>query len=128
MNKTDMMKAAQKAEELGLDPDTVMVTYTLEEFAESRGDDVDTFDEDSLAIQNLTVVCQEIQDAIDLVKEDIQVTEECLARSTYWAEKHEYQSDLLYLNKKLREYQSQLAPLVKQLTELKEAFHDKYAR
>ena len=70
MNKSDMLKAAQKAEEYGVDPDTIMVTYTLDEFAESHGDEVDTFDTSGLRVclyQFIEYFYKSIQACIDFL-------------------------------------------------------------
>lgn len=128
MNKSDRLKDAQRLDEMGVDPDKIMVTYTLEEYADSVNDEVDTFDEDSIAIQNLIDACQYHSAMVDEAKEEIEELEELLLSARGWSEKYDLQQDLRYANKKFQDHKRQLESLAGQLAEARENFKNKYAR
>ena len=128
MNKSDRLKDAQKLDDYGVDPDKIMVTYTLEEYAASVEDEVDTFDEDTENIKSLIAECQYHSDKIDELKIEIEETEASLSSARTWSEKYDLQQDLRYANKKLQEHKMQLEKLVGDLAEARESFKNKYAR
>lgn len=128
MNKKDMLKAAQAAEEIGVDPDTVMVTFTLDEFAESHGDEVDTFDEDSEEIKSVKAELLDLSQTIEVCVADIEITEKLIDRTRNWAEKHELKEELRALHHRLADYRTQEKELITKLHELEKSFHNKYAR
>ena len=126
MNKSDMLKAAQKAEEYGVDPDTVMVTYTLDEFAESHGDEVDTFDEDRLAIDKLKMAIDDLQVAIEEAEFDLRETIEAKSTATSWLAKHELGQDERALERKLNVMKDELSKLVSKLDTYEQDFQSTY--
>lgn len=128
MNKTDMLKAAQAAEDRGGDPDTVMVTYTLNEFSAAHGEEVDTFDEDKKRINDLEYALQERDDLIALIEENIALTERLIEESRNWAESQERKDELRDLQRKYWEYKSQQEALSNELQEAIERFDSKYVR
>ena len=123
-----MLKAAQAAEEIGVDPDTVMVTFTLDEFAESHGDEVDTFDEDSEEIKSVKAELLGLSQTIEVCVADIEITEKLIDRTRNWAEKHELKEELRASHQRLADYRTQEKELITKLHELEKSFHNKYAR
>lgn len=126
MNKSDMLKAAQKAEEYGVDPDTIMVTYTLDEFAESHGDEVDTFDEDALAINNLKVSINELQAAIEEVEGELRESNAALENARSWMAKHELGQDVRALERRLSVMNAEKEKLLAMLDGLEQNFTSQY--
>lgn len=128
MNKTDMWKAAKEAEERGVDPDTIMVTYTLEEYAQSHGDEVDTFDEDSLELRNLNYAIEEIEHMIEVVKTDVEVTQRLLDSSRNWAQKHELGQEIRDLERRIISLRGEQSKLITKRDALLKDFNQKYIR
>lgn len=128
MNKTDMWKAAQEAEKLGVDPDTVMVTYTLDEFAKSHGDEVDTFDEDKEEIRTLEAELFEISEVIEDVQAEITKMSNRVSSSRNWAEKYELGQEIRDTERELSDLQREARAITARLNALRHDFDKKYAK
>ena len=128
MNRTDMFKDAQRAEEYGVDPDTIMVTYTLDEYAQSHGDEVDTFDEDKLEIRSLIIHLQELDIEIQELMQEIEETQRIHEGTRNWAERYEANQEIRELSIKLLKLQGAQQALLARKTILEEQFENKYAR
>ena len=128
MNKTDMWKAAQEAEKLGVDPDTVMVTYTLDEFAKSHGDEVDTFDEDKEEIRTLEAELFEISEVIEDVQAEITKMSNRVSSSRNWAEKYELGQEIRDTERELSDLQREARAITARLNALRHDFDQKYAK
>jgi len=59
MNKNDMLKAAKRLDDMGVDPDLVML-QSVEEYSESYDDEVDTYDEDKKDIRDTEIKVEEL--------------------------------------------------------------------
>ena len=120
MNKSDMLKEAEKMEALGVDPDTIMVTHTLDEYAEMHGDEVDTLDEDRKKLCDLQDALREVIEAIEIAEDDLKVTEELEEKSNNYMQRTELREDIKDLNRRISSYRSQKEKLIAQIEELKE--------
>ncbi|MBE6156067.1 MAG: hypothetical protein E7164_04890 [Firmicutes bacterium] len=127
MNKKDMLNAANKAEEIGVDPDTVMM-YTVEEYSKAHGDEVDTFDEDKDHISGLRAEIFNISEQVEEVMSEIELTERLIERSHNWAEKHELTQELRDLNNRLTNLNITLRKLMEEAQNLEDNFKTKYTK
>ncbi|MBE6147901.1 MAG: hypothetical protein E7167_00100 [Firmicutes bacterium] len=128
MNKSDMLKAAQEVEKYGVDPDTIMVTYTLDEFAESHGEEVDTFDEDALAIKQIGEALQDLSFMIEALILDIDATKRLHEGARNWAERYELGQEVRQMELELMKYRDKEIALTAKRAQLEEEFKNKYVR
>ena len=156
MNETDRLRDAQKLIDMGVDPDIIMVSQTLDEYAKSHGEEVDEFDVDKQNIYSLECEVLALDEELEIAKEglntinitisllekEITVTEQVIESCRNWAQKHELQEEVReneislsnYIDKKrditktIERYERKLETLKSELAIAREDFDKKYAR
>lgn len=127
MNDTDRLRDAQKLDDAGVDPDKVMVTYTLEEYAQSHGEEVDTFDVDKASLEQITAELEGLDQERQEVEKDIMQIRIILdTEDMDHTRRQELSEEMAFDKRKLSEIESQYREYYDTYLKKQEQFENEY--